>query len=78
MRIALISDIHSNIDALDAVLDDIARQGVERIVNLGDSLSGPFAPRETAERLVPLELPSVSGNHERMLGERQELGGMDD
>lgn len=70
MRFALISDIHSNIAALDAVLDDIAGQSVDRIVNLGDSLSGPFAPRETAERLMALGLPTVSGNHDRMLVDR--------
>ncbi|MEI8611574.1 metallophosphoesterase family protein [Enterovibrio sp. Hal110] len=43
MRIALISDIHSNIYALDAVLDDIRHQGVDVVVNLGDILYGPIA-----------------------------------
>ena len=36
MRIAIISDIHGNLVALDAVLDDIARARVDRIVCLGD------------------------------------------
>ena len=41
MTIAILSDIHGNIAALDAVLADIAARGVTRIVNLGDILSGP-------------------------------------
>ncbi len=35
-RIALISDVHGNLGALDAVLDDIANRGITRIINLGD------------------------------------------
>ncbi|WP_342000626.1 metallophosphatase family protein [Microbacterium sp. LWH7-1.2] len=41
-RIALISDIHGNLTALEAVLDDIAQRGIRRIVNLGDNVGkGP-------------------------------------
>jgi predicted phosphodiesterase len=53
--------------ALDAVLADVARRGVDMVVNLGDSLSGPLLPRETAERLMALDLPTIKGNHERQL-----------
>ena len=67
MRIAAISDIHGNLAALDAVLDDIARRQVEETVNLGDILSGPLLPRETADRLMELQLPTISGNHERQV-----------
>jgi predicted phosphodiesterase len=67
MRIAAISDIHGNLHALDAVLADIGRRGADLTVNLGDILSGPLQPRETAERLMALELPTISGNHERQL-----------
>jgi putative phosphoesterase len=67
MRIAALSDIHGNIAALEAVLADIARRGVDRIVNLGDILSGALFPVETAERLIPLGLPTISGNHERQV-----------
>ncbi|MEL7151833.1 MAG: metallophosphoesterase family protein, partial [Pseudomonadota bacterium] len=42
MRLAAISDIHGNSDALRAVLDDIKRRGVDQIVNLGDCFSGPL------------------------------------
>ncbi|OBV41300.1 metallophosphoesterase family protein [Janthinobacterium psychrotolerans] len=67
MRIAAISDIHGNLAALDAVLADIARRGVDVTVNLGDIVSGPLQPRETAARLMALALPTIRGNHERQL-----------
>jgi putative phosphoesterase len=67
MRIAVLSDIHGNIVALDAVLADIAARGVDHIVNLGDILSGPLFPCETADRLMALNLPTIRGNHERQL-----------
>jgi len=67
MRIAAISDIHGNLHALEAVLADIDRRGVDLIVNLGDILSGPLLPRETAERLMALGAPTIRGNHERQV-----------
>jgi predicted phosphodiesterase len=67
MKIAALSDIHGNLFALDAVLADIDRRGVDLIVNLGDILSGPVLPRETADRLIALGLPTIRGNHERQV-----------
>jgi predicted phosphodiesterase len=67
MRIAALSDIHGNLFALDAVLADIRRRGVDLTVNLGDILSGPLLPRETADRLMSLDLPTIRGNHERQV-----------
>jgi predicted phosphodiesterase len=67
MKIAAVSDIHGNLFALDAVLADIDRRGVDLIVNLGDILSGPVLPRETADRLMALGLPTIRGNHERQV-----------
>jgi putative phosphoesterase len=67
MRIAVISDIHGNLRALKAVLADIKARGVDLTVNLGDILSGPLEPAETADLLMTLELPTICGNHERQL-----------
>ena len=67
MRIAVISDIHGNLAALEAVLADIETRGADLVVNLGDALSGPLLPAECADRLIPLELPTIRGNHERQL-----------
>lgn len=66
-RFAAISDIHGNLPALDAVLADIATAHVDGIVNLGDILSGPLWAAATADRLMPLQLPTIAGNHERQL-----------
>lgn len=67
MRLAIVSDIHGNLPALDAVLADIARRGADLTVDCGDLLSGPLWPRETADRLIALGLPTIRGNHERQL-----------
>jgi predicted phosphodiesterase len=67
MKMAVISDIHGNLPALEAVLADIRRAQPDSIVNLGDIVSGPLWPRETAERLMRMKLPTMRGNHERQL-----------
>jgi putative phosphoesterase len=67
MRIAFVSDIHGNLPALEAVLADIARRGVDRIINLGDHLSGPLWPAETAAFLMRQDWLQLAGNHERQL-----------
>jgi predicted phosphodiesterase len=67
MRLAVVSDIHGNLPALDAVLADIAASGADLTVNLGDILSGPLWIAETAERLMALKLPTIRGNHERQV-----------
>jgi predicted phosphodiesterase len=67
MRLALLSDIHGNLAALEAVTTDLRRRGVDRVVNLGDSVSGPLLPRETAAFLMAEGWLSLAGNHERQL-----------
>lgn len=67
MRFAAVSDIHGNLPALEAVVADIAARGVENVVNLGDCLSGPLWPVETAEYLIAQNWPTIAGNHERQL-----------
>lgn len=67
MRIAVVSDIHGNLPALDAVLEDVGAGAVDLTVNLGDIVSGPLWPAETARRLMALNLPTIRGNHERQL-----------
>ncbi|MCC8405807.1 metallophosphatase family protein [Paraburkholderia sp. MMS20-SJTN17] len=79
MKIAALSDIHGNLSALDAVLADIRSVGADLIVNLGDILSGPLFPNETADRLMPLDIPTIRGNHERQIltGHREHVGASD-
>lgn len=79
MRIAVISDVHGNRLALEAVLEDIARQSVDSTLNLGDLVSGPIEPNWTADILMELDIPTVRGNHERALIDRppEKLGKVD-
>ncbi|HOE96311.1 MAG TPA: metallophosphoesterase family protein [Candidatus Sumerlaeota bacterium] len=67
MRIAVISDIHGNLPALEAVVGDLARRGADCVVNLGDALSGPLLPGETARFLIEQDWLHLAGNHERQL-----------
>ncbi|MEO8883051.1 MAG: metallophosphoesterase family protein [Devosia sp.] len=69
MRVAVLSDIHGNCLALDAVLADIAEQGVDMTLNLGDVVSGPLEPARTADLLIERDFPTVRGNHDRVLVE---------
>jgi putative phosphoesterase len=70
LRFAVISDVHGNVLALDAVLADIAAQGVDATVCLGDHVSGPLDPAGAADRLMQLDGPVIRGNHDRWLVER--------
>lgn len=67
MRIAFVSDIHGNLPALEAVRAELQRDPVDVVVNLGDIVSGPLWPRETAECLMALGWPTIAGNHERQV-----------
>ena len=68
-RFAAIADIHGNRWALEAVLADIDRRGISRIVNLGDHLFGPLDPAGTADLLIGLRPPwvvkNIAGNQDR-------------
>lgn len=67
-RIAILSDIHSNIFALEAVLKDVETRNVDMIVNLGDTLLGPIDPVSTAERLMGLkQVINIMGNGDELL-----------
>lgn len=66
-RTAVLSDIHGNLPALEAVIADAIAQGCDAFLNLGDSLSGPLWPAETCDRLLALDWPTIAGNHERQL-----------
>jgi predicted phosphodiesterase len=67
MRIALLADIHGNLPALQAVLADVARRQVDQLVTLGDHLSGPLLPADTAAFLSTQPWTHIAGNHERQL-----------
>jgi putative phosphoesterase len=62
VRIALISDVHGNLPALEAVLDEIARAGAEETFLLGDLLGHLGFPEETAALVRARRLIGVVGN----------------
>jgi putative phosphoesterase len=66
MRFAALYDIHGNLPALEAVLDDVRRASVDRIVIGGDVVPGPM-PRETLRLLLDVDLPVafIQGNGDR-------------
>lgn len=67
MKIAVVSDIHGNLPALEAVLEDLKQAAPDVVVNLGDCVSGPLWPEETAAVLRELNWPTVRGNHDRVV-----------
>lgn len=79
MLIAAFSDVHGNLRALEAVLAQIRRLRPDLVLNLGDCVSGPLWPRETCELLQSLSIPTVRGNHDRVVAQgRPEAMGASD
>ena len=67
MRIGILSDIHCNTDAFKAVLDEFDRQGVEKLIFLGDVIGIGVHAEECAKLLMQQQskfIGAVSGNHE--------------
>ncbi|MEO1400439.1 MAG: metallophosphoesterase family protein [Cyanobacteria bacterium J06635_1] len=69
MRFAVLSDIHGNLWALEAVLKDAKRRGIHQFINLGDSLYGPLKPLETYELLRRVPVITIQGNEDREIYE---------
>jgi predicted phosphodiesterase len=78
MRIAVLSDIHGNVHALNRCLDDVhERGGADVVVAAGDlCLDGP-KPKEVLERLDAIGAQCLRGNTDRMVGEAN-LSELDD
>jgi putative phosphoesterase len=66
-KIAIVSDIHGNILALEKVVADIEARQVDCVFNLGDHISGPLYPKETLQFLMKQDWVHILGNHDRQL-----------
>lgn len=66
-RIALLSDIHGNIVALKAVVQDMLKRNIDQVINLGDHISGPLWPKETIQFLMKQDWIHIAGNHDKNL-----------
>ncbi len=64
MKLAIISDIHSNLEALETVLKEIERQKVDKIYCCGDVVGYGANPNECLEILKQRSISSVMGNHD--------------
>ncbi len=64
MRYAVVSDIHGNLHALEAVLEDIREQVVDNYICLGDIVGYGAYPEECVTRIRDLGFTSVAGNHD--------------
>ena len=65
MRIALLSDVHANLPALDAVLADIDRRGdVDAVYHLGDLVGYSAQPNEVVARLRERGIAGIAGNYD--------------
>lgn len=74
MKHAILSDIHGNLDALEAVLRDVDAQKVDDMVCLGDFVGYGASPNECIDRLLPLIEVAVAGNHDLAACGRIKLG----
>ncbi len=64
MRIGIISDVHSNYEALKAVLRELSREGVDRIINAGDNVGYSAFPNECIELFKAEGIEGVIGNYD--------------
>lgn len=75
MRIALLSDVHGNRHALEAVLADIDRQRPDRVYCLGDLVGYGAHPNEVIDLIRARGIPTVLGNYDDGVGfDRDECG----
>jgi predicted phosphodiesterase len=66
---AVISDIHGNLEALEAVLKDVP-DGIERIYCLGDVIGYGASPNECCDLVREREMPLITGNHDLAVTDR--------
>ena len=71
MKVAVFSDIHGNYQALDAILNDVKKQNIDKTIFLGDSISLGPSPYECIDRLMKENITFINGNHELYLLDRK-------
>ncbi len=68
MKIALFSDIHGNMHALEAVLEEIDRERADRVYCLGDLVGYGAYPNEVIELIRSRDIPTIMGNYDDGVG----------
>ena len=72
MRLAVVSDVHGNLTALEAVLADLERRGVQTVVHGGDLALAGAQGAEVVDRIRELGWPGVVGNVDELLWRPEE------
>ncbi len=72
MKIAVISDIHGNLEAFNAVMDDIGNREIDDIICLGDIIGYGPDPEAVVRRIRDLKIKTIMGNHELGLFDEKE------
>ncbi len=67
-RFAVFSDVHGNLEALEAILGDIAARGIADVISLGDLVGYGPSPNEVALRVRDLGIPTLMGNYDQGIG----------
>ncbi len=73
MRIALLGDIHANLEALEAVLADAGQQAIDQIICTGDIVGYNADPVACLEKIREMGCPTVKGNHDEEAAGNQSL-----
>ena len=71
MRLAILADIHGNMDAFRTVLEEAENYGIEKYLLLGDYIGYYYAPDLVIKQLMKLEHLAIRGNHEDMFFQMQ-------
>ncbi len=73
MRIAIVSDIHGNMEAFHNVLSDIDRSAIDAIVSLGDNIGYGPEPEHVIKQIRNRNIPTIIGNHELAVADKRIL-----
>src|SRR5436309_32507 len=76
MKIAIVSDIHANIEALQAVLQDIGQQHCAQTYCLGDVVGYGPMPNEACALVRQLKIETIQGNHDQIASSNTPLSGL--
>lgn len=77
MKLAVIADIHSNIAALKAVLEDIKNRNVDLTICLGDLVGYCTYPNDVIDTIRRYNIPTIMGNYDDAVGNELMLCGCD-
>jgi len=76
MKIGIFSDVHANLDAFEAVMQDMHNKGIRSFVCLGDIVGYGANPKECIELVKQIGCPVVRGNHDHYCGAQTDLSAM--